>query len=120
MAWDMLRRLLKLLGGKFVSKMAPRLLFFQYYDRIALEIEEKKKKFRIAFHQSPADHALRHLLTRSQLFKSGMSTVLEDSQEDVDAVSVLELHGHEDFWDDRTISSHYEEQAGWDYDIVEL
>ncbi len=107
----MLRRLLKLLGGKFVSKMAPRLLFFQYYDRIALEVEEKKKKFRIAFHQSPADYALQRMLTRTQLFKSGMSTLLEDSKEDADSISVLELHSHDDFWDDRTISSHYEEQS---------
>lgn len=116
----MLRRLLKVLGGKFVSKMAPRLPFFQYYDRIALEFEEQKKKFRIAFQLTPADHVLRQLLTRNQLLRSGMSTLLEESRDDSDAISVLELHGHEAFWDDRTISSHYLEESGWDYDLVEL
>lgn len=116
----MLRRFLKILGGKFVSKMAPRLLFFQYYDRIALELEEQKKKFRIAFQLTPADHAFRQLLARSQLLRSGMSTLMEDSRDDSDAVSVLELHGYEDFWDDRTVSSHYLEESAWDYDLVEL
>lgn len=116
----MLRRLLKILGGNFVSKMAPRLLFFQYYDRIGLELEEQKKKMRIAFQLTPADHALRQLLARSQLLRSGMSTLLEDSRDDTDAVSVLELHGYENIWDDQTVSSHYLESSAWDYVLVEL
>ena len=58
MAWDFLRKFMKLMGGKFVSKLAPRLLIFQYYDRIFLEIEEQKKKFRVLFQKSEAELAL--------------------------------------------------------------
>lgn len=38
MAWDFLRKFLKLVGGKMMTKLAPRLLLFQYYDRVNLEI----------------------------------------------------------------------------------
>jgi hypothetical protein len=37
--WHFLRKFLKLLGGKVMSKMAPRLIFFQYYNRPGLELE---------------------------------------------------------------------------------
>jgi len=36
MAWEFLRRLLKFMGGKVMGKLAPRLIFFQYYDRAGL------------------------------------------------------------------------------------
>jgi hypothetical protein len=51
MAWHLLRRFLKVLGGRIMSKMAPRLIIFQYYNRANLELEEQKKKFKIGFHR---------------------------------------------------------------------
>lgn len=30
MAWEFLRRVMNLIGGKIMAKLAPRLLFFQY------------------------------------------------------------------------------------------
>jgi hypothetical protein len=51
MAWHLFRRFLKVLGGRIMSKMAPRLIIFQYYNRVNLEIEEQKRKFKIGFHR---------------------------------------------------------------------
>lgn len=120
MAWDFLRRFLKLVGGKFVSKLGARLLIFQYYDRINLEFEEQKKKFRVVYQKSEAELALFQHLTHRQQFKIGMSSVLEESRDGGDEVSILEVHSSEDFWDDKTVSSHYEDHGAWDFDLVEL
>lgn len=46
MPWDFLRRFAKLMGGKILTKLAPRLIIFQYYDRFILELEEKKNKYK--------------------------------------------------------------------------
>ena len=81
MAWDFLRKLMKLMGGKFVSKLAPRLLIFQYYDRIFLEIEEQKKKFGILFQKSEAELALFQHINHLKQFKIGLSTLLEEGHD---------------------------------------
>jgi ribosomal protein S17E len=54
MAWDFFRRILRLMGSKVMVKLAPRLLFFQYYDHLGLEFEEQKRKFRILYQKSQA------------------------------------------------------------------
>jgi uncharacterized protein YcnI len=54
MAWDFLRRFFKFIGNKVVVKLAPRLIFFQYYDHLGLEIDEQKKKFKILYQKSQA------------------------------------------------------------------
>ncbi len=46
------------MGSKLVSKMAPRLIIFQYYDRASLELEEQRKKLRIFMHKSEAEMLL--------------------------------------------------------------
>lgn len=81
MAWDFLRKFLKLMGGKIVSKLAPRLLIFQYYDRLYMELEEQKKKFRVLYQKSEAELAFYQMLTHKRQFKIGMSSILEDSHE---------------------------------------
>lgn len=44
----------KYVGGRVLARLAPRLLFFQYYNRVGLEIEEQKKKYRFIYQKSPA------------------------------------------------------------------
>jgi hypothetical protein len=46
------------MGSKLVSKMAPRLIIFQYYDRASLELEEQRKKLRIFMYRSEAEMLL--------------------------------------------------------------
>lgn len=46
------------MGSKLVSKMAPRLIIFQYYDRASLELEEQRKKLRIFIYRSEAEMLL--------------------------------------------------------------
>jgi|LakMenE18May11ns_1017448.scaffolds.fasta_scaffold9264148_2 hypothetical protein len=46
------------MGSKLVSKMAPRLIIFQYYDRAAMELEEQRKKLRVCMHKSEAEMLL--------------------------------------------------------------
>ena len=47
MAWDFISRLLKLMGGRIMSKLAPRLIFFQYSNLVANELDPKKRYFRL-------------------------------------------------------------------------
>lgn len=60
------------------------------------------------------------MLTHKPQFKIGISSVLEDSKEDHEEVSILEVHGNEDFWDAKTVSSHYESHDPHDFDFVQL
>lgn len=46
------------MGSKLVSKMAPRLIIFQYYDRAGMELEEQRKKLRIFMYKSEAEMLL--------------------------------------------------------------
>jgi hypothetical protein len=81
MAWDFLRRLLKLVGGKVMSKLAPRLIIFQYYDRLGLEVEEQKKRFRILYYKTDAEVRMIRLMARQTPTKMGISSILEESRE---------------------------------------
>lgn len=74
--WYYLRKFLKLLGGKVMSKMAPRLIFFQYYNRAGLELEEKKKKFKLHY-SLPTQMLIEKSFRRNSSKKLGISAVLE-------------------------------------------
>jgi hypothetical protein len=89
MAWDFLRKVLKLMGGKLISKLGTRLLIFQYYDRISLELEEQKKKFRVLYQKSEAELAMYQLLTHKPQFRIGISSLLEDGHDNPDEISIL-------------------------------
>jgi hypothetical protein len=115
MAWDFLRRFFKLMGGKIMGKLAPRLLFFQYYNRAGLELEEQKKKFRILYQKSHAELLVYELMTRKRQYRIGFSSLVEEDHRRDNEVSIIEVHGSEDcFYDDKTISSSYESDVGLD------
>jgi hypothetical protein len=40
MAWEFFRRMLNFVGGRIMAKLAPRLLFFQYSNFVAYELDE--------------------------------------------------------------------------------
>lgn len=77
MAWDFFRRFLKLLGSNAMVKLAPRLIFFQYYDHLGLEIDEQKKKFKILYQKSQAELLLYEKLTKNPQYKIGMASILD-------------------------------------------
>lgn len=74
--WYFLRKFLKLLGGNVLSKMAPRLIFFQYFNRPSLELDEQKKKHKLHY-KSPAEIFVYRRLIKKPSKKSGISSVLE-------------------------------------------
>lgn len=52
--------------------------------------------------------------------KLGISSILEERLENASEVSALEVNGFSDFADDRTVSSHYEDDDSRDYEFIEL
>lgn len=56
MAWEFLRRMMNLIGSKIMTKLAPRLIFFQYTNLISQELDEEQQKYRIYQIRSVAEN----------------------------------------------------------------
>ncbi len=72
--WYYLKRFLQILGSKVLSRMAPRLIFFQYYNWIGVEAKERKRKFKL--HYRPlAEILLMKNMKVKEGKKLGLSTI---------------------------------------------
>ena len=91
-----------------MGKLAPRLLFFQYSNKVSQEIDPEKRKYRSFYLRSIAEMEINRLRTRK--FEDpavGLSTVKDDSTYNSSEVSIFDVQEQSDFSDTETVFSSY-------------
>lgn len=76
MAWDFLRRMLKFMGGRIISKLAPRLIFFQYSNLVNNELDTDKRRYRMHQIRSQGEWLIQELRMKKSTTSLGLSELL--------------------------------------------
>lgn len=119
MAWEFLRRILHVIGSKIMTKLAPRLIFFQYTNLITQELDEEQQKYRIYQIRSVAENEIHRLKMRKTESKGiGLSTVKDHSTDSTSEASIFDVHDHHDFSDTETVYSNYFEDERDHYEFI--
>lgn len=93
MAWEFFRRMLNFVGGRIMSKLAPRLLFFQYSNLVVNELDDKQKQYRMYQIRSVAENEIHRLRMRKiETPLIGLSTVKDSQMTNESEASIFEVH----------------------------